>query len=146
MGKTIVIVGAGTGGIVLANELRRKLAPQHRIIVIERTEIHGFTPSFLWLMVGQRQRAAITRPVRHMLRRGVDLVIGEAREIDASRRQLLVGNEAIAYDGLVLASGTEMQFDLGGTGTFFTLDGADRLYSRLREFRGGTVAVVVTAR
>ena len=38
MSKTIVIVGAGTGGIVLANELRQKLAPQHRIVVIEQTK------------------------------------------------------------------------------------------------------------
>jgi sulfide:quinone oxidoreductase len=145
MSKTIVIVGAGTGGIVLANHLRQKLPPQHRIVVVERTETHAFAPSFLWLMVGQRQRDAITRPVRRLLRRGVDLVIGEAREIDASQRLLRVGTETIAYDWLVLASGTEMQFDHAETETFFTLDGADRLHSRLRELRGGTVAVVVTS-
>lgn len=145
MSKTIVIVGAGTGGIVLANELRRKLAPPHRIIVIERTETHAFAPSFLWLMVGQRQRDAITRPVRRLLRAGVELVIGDAREIDASQRLLRVGTATISYDWLVLASGTEMRFDFTGTETFFTLDGADRLSFRLREFRGGAVAVVVTA-
>jgi sulfide:quinone oxidoreductase len=145
MNKTIVIVGAGTGGIVLANELRRKLAAQHRIIVIERTETHAFAPSFLWLMVGQRQREAITRPVRRLLRHGVELVIGDAREIDPVQRLLRVGAETIAYDWLVLASGTEMQFDHAGTETFFTLDGAERLYAKLREFAGGAVAVVVTA-
>lgn len=145
IGKTIVIIGGGTGGIVLANELRRKLAPRHRIIVIERTETHAFAPSFLWLMVGQRQRDAITRPLRRMLSRGVDLIIGEAREIDTSRRLVEIGSEAIAYDWLVLASGTEMQFDLADAETFFTLDGADRLCTKLREFRGGAVAVVVAA-
>ncbi len=145
MSKTIVIVGAGTGGIVLANELRQKLAAQHRIILIERTEMHAFAPSFLWLMVGQRRRNAITRPVRRLLRHGVELVIGEAREIDSAQRVLRVGSETISYDWLVLASGTEMQFDLPGNGTFFTLDGAERLHSTLRDFRGGTIAVVVTA-
>jgi sulfide:quinone oxidoreductase len=145
MSKTIVIVGAGTGGIVLANELRQKLAAQHRIILIERTEMHAFAPSFLWLMVGQRRRDAITRPVRRLLRSGVELVIGEARGIDSAQRLLRVGSETISYDWLVLASGTEMQFDLAGTETFFTLDGAERLHSTLRDFRGGTVAVVVTA-
>lgn len=143
--RTIVIVGAGTGGIVLANELRQKLPPQHRIIVIERTETHAFAPSFLWLMVGQRQRDAITRPVRRLLRHGVELVIGEGREIDSVQHVLRVGSDTISYDWLVLASGTEMQFDYAGTQTFFTLDGAERLHSTLREFRGGTVAVVVTA-
>ncbi len=47
-GKNVVIVGAGTGGIVLANRLRSKLAPPHRIMVIERSETHAFAPSFLW--------------------------------------------------------------------------------------------------
>ena len=49
-GRTVVIVGAGSGGIVLANRLRETLSPEHRIIIIERSETHAFAPSFLWLM------------------------------------------------------------------------------------------------
>lgn len=143
--RSIVIIGAGTGGIVLANRLRGKLAPIHRIIVIERSETHAFAPSFLWLMVGQRRRDAITTPVRRLLRRGVELVIGDAREIDAAKRLVRVGSETIAYDALVLASGADMRFDLEGAETFFTLDGAERLHSVLRAFRGESVAVVVTS-
>lgn len=144
-GKTIVIVGAGIGGIVLANALRGRLGAEHRIVIIERSEAHAFAASFLWLMVGQRERGAITRPVRRLLRDGVELVIGEASEIDATNRIVRVGSEMISYDWLVLAGGAEVQFDLGNSETFFTLDGAERLYSVLREFRGGAVAVVVTA-
>ena len=144
-GKTIVIIGAGIGGIVLANRLREKLAPIHRIIVIEKSEAHAYAPSFLWLMVGERRRDAITKPVRRLLRRGVELVIGEASEIDARERLVRVGSATIAYDAIVLASGAEMRFDFEGVETFFTLDGAERLHSVLREFRGGNVAVVVTA-
>jgi len=145
MSKTIVIVGAGIGGIVLANELRQTLPQQHRIIVIERTATHAFAASFLWLMVGQRERNAITRPVHRLLRKGVELVIGEAREIDAKERVVHVGSDAISYDWLVLAGGAEVRFDLAGSETFFTLDGAERLYSVLRDFPGGKVALVVTA-
>ncbi|HVR45009.1 MAG TPA: FAD/NAD(P)-binding oxidoreductase [Thermoanaerobaculia bacterium] len=144
-GKTIVIVGAGTGGVVLANRLRGLLAPAHRIVVVERSEIHAFAPSFLWLMVGQRRREAITRPVRSLLRSGVELVIGEAREIDAERRLVRIGSETLAWDTLVLASGAEMRFDVPGAETFFTLDGAERLHGVLREFSGKRVAVVVTS-
>jgi len=145
IGKNIVIVGGGTGGIVLANRLRERLAPEHRITIIERTETHAFAPSFLWLMVGQRQRDEITKPLRRLLRHGIELVIGDAQEVDAAQRLVRVGSETLRYDVLVLASGTEMRFDLAGAETFFTLDGADRLLSVLREVRGGTVAVVVTS-
>lgn len=145
-GKTIVIVGAGIGGVVLANRLREELDPANRIIVIERTETHAFAASFLWLMVGHRQRADITRPVRSLLRPGVELVIGEAREVDASQCLVRVGSDTIPYDFLVLASGTEMSFDSIPTAqTFFTLDGAEKLHSTLRTFPGGRIAVVITS-
>lgn len=144
-GKNIVIVGAGTGGIVLANRLRSRLSRAHRIIVIERSETHAFAPSFLWLMVGQRRKDEITRPLRRLLRTGVELVIGEASEVDSAQQLVRVGSDTIRYDVLVLASGAEMRFDVPATETFFSLDGADRLYSVLHEFRGGSIAVVITS-
>lgn len=146
-GKRIVIIGAGSGGIVLANALRQKLDASHRVVVIERSEIHAFAPSFLWLMVGLRRRVDITRPVRSLLASGVELVVGEAREIDPVQRLIQVGSDSIHYDTLVLASGAELKFDatpgLSGSQTFFTADGAERLHESLREFRGGHVSVVV---
>jgi len=39
---SIVIIGAGSGGIVLANDLRQKLGTEHRIIVIEQSATHAF--------------------------------------------------------------------------------------------------------
>ena len=145
-GKTVVIVGAGTGGIVLANALREQIGRAHRIVVVERSETHAFAPSFLWLMVGQRTRASISRPLRSLLRDGIDLVIGEATEVDAAQRLVRVGSETIAYDTLVLATGAGMSMEgLAGAETFFTLEGAARLEGVLREFPGGKVAVVVAS-
>ena len=145
-GKHIVILGGGTGGIVLANQLRGLLAPEHRITVVERSATHAFAPSFLWLMVGQRTRASISRPLRSLLRDRIDLVIGEATEVDAAQRLVRVGSETIAYDTLVLATGAGMSMEgLAGAETFFTLEGAARLEGVLREFPGGKVAVVVAS-
>ncbi|HLF72081.1 MAG TPA: FAD-dependent oxidoreductase, partial [Dehalococcoidia bacterium] len=100
-----------------------------------------------WLIVGQRQRSQITRPVRQLLRRGVDLVVGEAGEVDASQRLVRIGSEMIAYDLLVLASGAEMSFDsipgLAAAQTFYTLDAADRLGAALRYFSAGRVVIAV---
>jgi sulfide:quinone oxidoreductase len=143
-GKEIVIVGAGTGGVVLANELRRALGDEHRITVIERSEIHAFPPSFLWLMVGQRTRESITTPVRRLLKSGIRLLIGEAQEIAPEDRLVRVGTETIPYDFLVLASGAELESDPGSE-TFFTVDGAERLHEKLRDLSGGRIAVVVAA-
>jgi sulfide:quinone oxidoreductase len=35
-GKTIVILGGGTGGVVASNDLRRKLGEQHRVILVDK--------------------------------------------------------------------------------------------------------------
>lgn len=143
MGKTIVVIGGGIGGIVLANRLRERLARAHRIVVIERGETHAFAASFLWLMVGTRRRADITRAVRELLTPGVDLMIGEATEVDRATRLLRVGFETLQYDILVLASGADMKLDVPDAATFFTLDGAERLHETLRGFSGGNVAVLI---
>jgi hypothetical protein len=43
--KTILILGGGVGGQVVANELRRPLPHEHRVIVIDRNLRHAFAPS-----------------------------------------------------------------------------------------------------
>src|SRR3970282_1144580 len=68
----IVILGAGIGGQVVANELRRLLPGEHRVTVVERNVRHAFAPSFLWVMTGDRQPQQITRDVRELVRPGVE--------------------------------------------------------------------------
>ncbi|MBF8298455.1 MAG: pyridine nucleotide-disulfide oxidoreductase, partial [candidate division NC10 bacterium] len=81
-GKTILILGGGVGGLVAANELRRHLSREHRIVLVEKNALHAFAPSFLWLMTGDRTVEQITRPVRHLVRPGVEVIQAEVRGID----------------------------------------------------------------
>ncbi len=37
-GKTIVILGGGFGGLSTAQQLRRVLPPEHRVVVVERQD------------------------------------------------------------------------------------------------------------
>lgn len=148
--QTIVILGGGGGGLVVANELARRLTRGHRIILVERAASHAFAPSFLWLMTGQRRVRQITRDLRSLLRPGIEVVQADARSIDLAGARVEADGRAIAYDFLVLALGAELAPQaipglVQAAQTFYTLDGADRLRTALRDFAGGTVAVVVTA-
>ena len=63
----IVVLGAGTGGMPAAYELREKLGREHRITVVNAVDYFQFVPSNPWVAVGWREREAITFPIRPFL-------------------------------------------------------------------------------
>ena len=77
MSRTALVLGAGLGGMVAAQALRRLLPRSDQVVLVERAESHVFPPSLLWLMVGERTTAAISRPIEHAVREGIELVRGE---------------------------------------------------------------------
>jgi sulfide:quinone oxidoreductase len=149
-GKTIVILGAGVGGLVAANELRRRLPGEHRIVLVEKNPRHAFAPSFLWLMTGDRRPGQISRDVRQLVRLGVEVVLAEVQAIDVANRSVQTSVQTLTYDYLIVALGAELAPEampgLAETAhTFYTFDGAAKLRDALRNFSGGKMAVVVSA-
>ncbi|MBI3164867.1 MAG: NAD(P)/FAD-dependent oxidoreductase [Chloroflexi bacterium] len=149
-GKTVLILGGGIGGLTAANELRRLLPTEHRVLLVEKDAQHTFPPSFLWLMTGDRRPDQITRDVRRLLRPGIELILAEAQAIDLSNRRMQTSAQALSYDHLIIALGAELAFGAipglaESAQTYYTFDGATRLRDTLRNFSGGKVAVVVSA-
>ncbi len=73
-GKTIVVLGGGVGGLVTANELRKRLGREHRVVLIDREGRHVFWPSLLWLQVGLRKPDAIVRDLASLEKKGIEVV------------------------------------------------------------------------
>ena len=149
-GKTIVILGAGVGGLVAANELRRLLASEHRIVLVEKNARHAFAPSFLWLMTGDRRPEQISREVRQLVRPGVEVILAEAEAIDLNNHSVQISAQTLNYDFLIVALGAELAPEAmpglaDAAHTFYTLDGAAKLRDALQTSSGGKVAVVVSA-
>ena len=69
MSQTVLILGGGVGGLVVANQLRKALPKEHRIVVVEREAFFSFAPSFLWLMTGARTAGKISRPLARLKKR-----------------------------------------------------------------------------
>ena len=88
MSQTALILGGGVGGLVAANELRKSLPKEHRVVLVEREGAFVFAPSFLWLMTGGRTAEKISRPLARLERRGIEVVRGEIERIDPARREL----------------------------------------------------------
>jgi sulfide:quinone oxidoreductase len=148
--QTIVVLGGGVGGQVVANELRRLLPTEHRVVIVERNLRHAFAPSFLWVMTGDRRSDQVTRDLRKLLHPGVEVLEGDVRAIDVANRRVQLDCDAIVYDYLVVALGAELAPDripglADAAHTFYTLDGAARLRTALDAVSSGTIAVVVSA-
>ena len=144
--KKIVIIGAGSGGLVAANKLRKLISRENQITVIDQTPIHSFAPSFLWVMVGMRTLEQIRRPIRDLLGSDIEFVQASVQNIDLSKRAVKADGTVIPFDYLVIASGAEPAFDSipgidDSVQTFFTAEGSEKLFNSLRNFGGGKIAL-----
>jgi sulfide:quinone oxidoreductase len=152
--KNLIILGAGTGGTMVANRAVRELPQGWAVTVIDPAETHLYQPGLLFLPFGahdeakdQRPRRATLSPRVHWLRDEVKLVDTAARRID------LANGSPLRYDLLVIATGSHIHPEetegMAGPGwgetihDFYTLEGALRLRSALEKFRGGRVVIDV---
>ncbi len=148
-GKTVLILGGGVGGLVTANELRRHLPRDLRILLIDRQAKHLHNPSLLWLMLGRRKPEDIQADLSKLARKGIEFIQAELEAIDPSGRRVRTSQGEYGGDFVVVALGTQPAPELTpgfaeGAHTPYTLEGATRLREALRAFRGGCVVVAVT--
>src|SRR3990170_573430 len=101
--KTILILGGGVGGVVTANELRKKIGKEHKIIVIDKEREHVFAPSLLWLMVGLRKPEKISRELNRLQRKGIEFVNGEIEKVNPAEKSVTVNGKSYSGDYMVIA-------------------------------------------
>ena len=150
MARTALVLGAGLGGLVAAEELRRLLPASHRVVVVERNGAHYFPPSLLWLMVGERRAADITRSYERLSRLGIEFRQGEITRIVPTRRSAEIDGQAIAADALIVALGADYADEaipgLAEAGlSLYTLDGAEAIRQALATFKGGRIVILTAA-
>ncbi len=139
----IVILGAGTGGMPCAYEMKEELGKKHQVTVINSNEYFQFTPSNPWVAVGWRDRKAITFPIKPYLeRKGINFIHGTVTEIDANGNKLTLDNgDHVEYDYLVIVTGPRLAFeeiegsgpDGGYTNSICTVDHAEKAYEKYKE-------------
>lgn len=89
--QTVLVVGGGIGGIAAANRLRHRLDRHHRVVLINREPDFTFAASYLWVMTGARRPDQITRSLRRLESRGIEVVVGDVTDIDPVTRTVTAG-------------------------------------------------------
>ncbi len=151
----VVVLGAGTGGMPCAYELRERLGKEHEVTMINEREEFQFTPSNPWVAVGWRDRSSVTFEIRpHLERKGVNFIAKRCDKIDTEANKLeLEGGEVVSYDYLVIATGPKLFFeevegagpDVGNTESICTVDHALNAYDSYKELLEDPGHVIIGA-
>ncbi len=152
--KNIVILGAGTGGVLTANLLSHRLdLNEWTITVIDREALHVYQPGLLFLpfgMYGYQSQDDVVRPIAAPLPGNIGLVRADIRLIDHAKREIKTDIGTYPYDFLISALGCRaapeevegMAEQMGrGVHTFYTLDGALAMQKPLAEMSEGRLVI-----
>lgn len=150
----IVIIGASTGGMPAAYEIREAVGSDHRVTVINATPDFHFVPSNPWVAVGWRSRADISFDIKPRLEnKGIDFIPVAVSEIKPDGNKLvLTDGQTIDYDYLVIATGPKLAFDEveglgpdGFTESVCTVGHAEKAYGGWQKFVHEPGPIVVGA-
>ena len=87
MSQSIVILGGGTGGTIMANRLRRAYGRDDlSITVVDRNDRHFYQPGFLFIPFGLSSAEEIQKPRAKQLNGGIDFHQTEITRVSLTLR------------------------------------------------------------
>ncbi|MBI2913502.1 MAG: NAD(P)/FAD-dependent oxidoreductase [Chloroflexi bacterium] len=132
---SVVIVGAGFGGLRVARGLRGAAVD---VTILDRHNYHTFVPLLYQVATAGLEPEEIAQPIRRILRgaRNVRFRLASVTGVDLARRAVLTEGGEVAYDYLVLAAGSATNYfgleSLARTACALRdLDDAERLRDRV---------------
>ena len=150
--KKIVIIGGGTGGAIVANNLARNLKGKMvkgdvLVTVLDGAKFHEFQPEYLGVAFRGSDRASIRKPTRSLIDPMVDLIDENCSKIDLANKFVTSEKSAkrVDFDFAVIAAGckpdpsqipglTEANMDFHTSG-----ERSAAIYDRLAKFRTGKI-------
>lgn len=107
--KRIVIIGAGFGGLKLAQKL---IGSGYQIVIIDKNNYHQFQPLFYQVATAGIEPSSILFPLRKIFQNQKDVYIrvGEVYSIDYEKKLLQTSLDTVWYDYLVVSTGVNSNF------------------------------------
>lgn len=151
--RHLLILGAGTAGTVMANRLHRKLDRREwTITLVDQHPQHYYQPGFLFIPFEMYTAADITRAKTDFLPKQVEYIQETIEFIEADKNRVkLHSGKILEYQVLVIATGTDIVpaevdglLDSGwgeNAFDFYTIEGAQALAERLKDWKGGKLVV-----
>ncbi|MCC5919364.1 MAG: NAD(P)/FAD-dependent oxidoreductase [Cyclobacteriaceae bacterium] len=108
----VVIIGAGTGGITVAAQLKKK-DKNLSIAIVDPAEYHYYQPAWTLVGAGTFKYEDTMRPMKDYIPKGVDWIQDKASGVDPENNELKTEKSgSLHYEYLVVAPGLVYDLDL----------------------------------
>jgi len=150
VGKRVVVLGAGFGGLELSSILSEEFGGDLDVVLIDKSEGFVFGFSKLDVMFGRTTAEHVLHRYKDAVNPGVTFVRAEITGIDAQAKRVETTAGSFEGDFLVIALGAD--YDVSRTPglaevghEFYSEAGAFALRETLAAFDGGNVVIGITA-
>ena len=151
--KKLLISGAGTGGTIMTNKMRKALKrDEWNITIVDQYKTHYYQPFFLFIPFGMYKAKDVIKAKSDFFPTGVNVIYSPIEKIDGEKNQVVLTDGVILkYDYLIIATGTKTapEETPGLKGElwhkdffdFYTLEGAVALANFFKTWEGGELVV-----
>jgi sulfide:quinone oxidoreductase len=150
--KKLVILGAGCGGTMMANKMRKHLdRNKWNITIIDRDNNHDYQPGYLFVPFGINSPKEIRKTKREFIKPGIDFVISELVNVDWDKQEITTETAGkFSYDILIMSTGCDTRpEEVEGLGEawnktafgYYTYNDCIQLKKALAQFEGGKLVV-----
>jgi sulfide:quinone oxidoreductase len=148
MGKHILILGAGFGGLAAAHELRKGLGTDHRVTIVDKQQLFFMGLTKLWVLDGRRAVGDTAGNRALLAGKGINFVEGDITSINVEGRFVQVGKQKITFDYLIVALGAG--YSIAATPGFphhaknlYTESGCAEIRDELRSIASGSITILI---
>ena len=151
--KKLVILGAGTGGTIMANKMRKVLErDEWEITIVDQYKTHYYQPGFLFVPFGMYTKKDVIKQKADFIPIGVNFIYSKINKVDGDNNKVLLeAGVVLNYDYLIIATGVgivpEETPGLKGelwhksVFDFYTIEGAMALADFFKTWQGGELVL-----
>jgi sulfide:quinone oxidoreductase len=148
MSTSVLVLGAGFGGLELSTRLSEALGDDVEVTLIDRADAFVFGFSKLDVMFGLREPDAVRLPYADMTTPNVRFRQETVTAIDPQTRRVMTDFDSYEADVLVVALGADYDLDatpglMEAGNEFYSVEGAQAVRDVLPSLRSGTAIVGV---
>lgn len=151
--KKLLILGAGTGGTIMANKMRKVLErDEWDITLVDQFKTHYYQPGFLFIPFGFYKKNDVIKPKSDFFPVGTNVIYSKIEKIESEKNSVLLEDGVVLkYDYLIIATGTRTapEETPGLKGNlwykdifdFYTIEGAVALADYFKTWKGGKLVI-----